>query len=103
LASAKTITAVVLLALALLGASPSRAGKPLEVVFYWTIKKAHTELAQDGVKARCRGRYQRFRAAGEWYYHYFRCSGPKAGRFDLVVRGEHRYERRPSVDPDPAP
>jgi hypothetical protein len=83
---------------------PAQAGaKPPELAFYWTVAKTRAELAEDGIGARCHGRYERFRAQGEWYYRYFRCASRSVGRFDVIVRGESRYERIPLTDPDPAP
>ena len=92
------------LSLLVLFALPGAAGAGEHgLAFYWTVKKAQSELAHDGIPARCRGKYDRFRARGEWYYRYFRCSSRTAGRFDLIVRGQSAYALTQVIDPDPAP
>ena len=82
---------------------PAPAATPSTTTWYWTAGKARTELALDGITARCHGRYDRLRVGSDWYYRYFRCTSRAAGRFDLLVRGEHLYDRTPAIDPDPAP
>ena len=97
-------TLALALSLLVLLALPCAAGAGgHEIAFYWTVKKAQSALAHDGVPARCRGKYDRFRARGEWYYRYFRCSSRTAGRFDLIVRGPSAYALTQVIDPDPSP